>query len=390
MGRQVDKTRNKSLTEVKDKLVEENAKPVSADEDKNVKQGSIFSFANCSLLLLAVIVSVLVPSVIVKTSELQQRKYEQDQTVAKLRSEAESLKQNLQKSLSESVEKAETAQAFIKTLQTDKLALNAKINDLHLQASSKDKVLGDYQQNEETLNEVNKKNEDQIKDLTLAMNSKTDSFDIEKKTILEKLKNIEQEKSNLQQIHDLALTSIKTEKESENEQLNQVLLQKVDELLISSQTIQSLQEQSTGISNEKLQISKETQLLSTKNTQLSDALADKSKTIESLQEQNGKLSNDLFLFRDESSKAIDILEEEIKIAINESEISKNLYLEDIMNKENIITKIEEDKQILEKTYDHKIATLENEHKTKLDILENSRGQMMEILEFEKESLNKMS
>eukprot|EP00092_Neocalanus_flemingeri_P043809 GFUD01048387.1.p1 GENE.GFUD01048387.1~~GFUD01048387.1.p1 ORF type:complete len:320 (+),score=110.91 GFUD01048387.1:55-1014(+) len=317
MGRQVDKSRNKSLTEVKDKLEEEKAKPVTAEEDKNVKQGSLFSFANCLVLLLTVILAVLVPSAIVKTAELQQLNDEQDQTIVILRSEAENLKQKLQKSLSES----ESAQAFIK---------------------SNDKVLRAYQQNEVTLNEVKKKNEDQIQNLTLDLNSKTDSFEIEKNTVLEKLKNVEQEKLDLQHIHDLALTSIKTEKESETNELNQMLSKKEEEILTSSQTIKSLQEQSAELSDEKIQLSVE--------------LVGKSRNIQSLQQENGNLSNDFVLFKDESIKAIEVLKEEKKIFVKECE--------------------------------ERISTLEDDYETKLDILENSRGQMMKILMSEEEELKK--
>eukprot|EP00092_Neocalanus_flemingeri_P041386 GFUD01045063.1.p1 GENE.GFUD01045063.1~~GFUD01045063.1.p1 ORF type:complete len:391 (+),score=125.58 GFUD01045063.1:85-1257(+) len=390
MGRQVDKSRNKSLTEVKDKLEEEKAKPVTAEEDKNVKQGSLFSFANCLVLLLTVILAVLVPSAIVKTAELQELNNEQDQTIENLGSEAESLKLELEKSFSESVEKAESTQTFIKSLQTEKQALTAKINDLDLQALSKNKMLKDYQKNEITLNGVNKKNEDQIQNLTVVMNSKIDKLEVEKKDLLNKLKNVQQENSNLQQIHELALTSIKTEKESATKQLNQVLLKKEEEILTNSKTIKSLQEQSAELSNEKLELSKENKSFNMKNTQLSDELVGKTKTIESLKQENGKLSNDMVLFRAESSKTIDILENKKKNAIQESDTSKESYLKDIMKKEGIIQRLKEEKQILEKTCNERIATMENEHKTKLDILHNSRGQMMEILKSETENLNRRS
>merc|ERR1719186_1613463 len=143
------------------------------------------------------------------------------------------------------------------------------------------------------------------------------------------------------------------------------------------------------LSDEKIQLSEKIESLKVTNEQISEELVIKSETIESLQEQNVKLSNAMVIFRDETSKAIDVLEQEKSNCITQAESSTESFHEEIQIKEESIKQLEAENQNLESTFSERIVSLESEHKHKIDILEDSKGTLMEILKTEKQEKNDM-
>jgi len=393
MGRQGDKNRKKALSEVdgkhvevKTKPIEENGKP-AAYENKHEKQGSVLSCANLLMMLFTIVVAILVTSLIVKAAELQQLNTEQDLNMRRMKAEAKDLKQKLEKSLSESFEKVKSDELLIQSLKSENEDLEAKIKENDLQLENKDKVLNEFQESELNLQEENKKKQDTILSLTKELNAQIDSLETEKKTILEKLEESKQEKSSIEQNCDNDLSNLRSEKEAQAKELEIVISKKEDDMLMKSKTIESLEEMGRTLSDGKIQLSEKIDSLKVTNEQISEELVSKSETIESLHEQNVKLSKDMVIFRDETSKAIDILEQEKNNCIAESESSTKSLREEIQIKVENIKQLQVENQNLESTSQERIATLEREYKHKLDILEDSKGTLMELLKSEKQEKN---
>ena len=141
MGRQGDKNKKKWLKE--EHIPVERAKPV-ADQVPGLRKDSIFSCSNCFLMILTVIIGVIVTSVILKTVELQKVNNEQGEAIKHMKSEAENTNQQWQNLLSESIEKAQADDILIKSIESEKEELNAKVKSLSTQLENKDRSADEY------------------------------------------------------------------------------------------------------------------------------------------------------------------------------------------------------------------------------------------------------
>merc|ERR1711970_202341 len=121
MGRQGDKNKKKLMKEESEEEQLPEARGVPTDEkDMYKKRIPIFSCCNILLMILTVVVGMLVTSVIVHTVDLKKLSDEQDDTIIKLKAEAEATKEKLHFIQSGYNSKAESDQTIIKTLGSEK------------------------------------------------------------------------------------------------------------------------------------------------------------------------------------------------------------------------------------------------------------------------------
>merc|ERR1719187_1993689 len=93
----------------------------------------VSSCSSFSFLRSTVVVGMIVTSVIVHTVDLKKLNDEQDDTIIKLRAEAEATKEQLQSIQSEYISKAESDQIVINTVRVEKEELNSNIKALNTQ-----------------------------------------------------------------------------------------------------------------------------------------------------------------------------------------------------------------------------------------------------------------
>ena len=261
--------------------------------------------------------------------------------------------------------------------------MNAKLVALSTQLENKDRSAKEYHENQLNLQKVIEKRDEEITTISENLKKGFQSFQEEKKSILEKLEISEQGRLSLQQKYDNDLSNIKAENEEVTEQLKKVRSEKDEEIMIQGKSIESLEGENKILFDLKSQLSKTIQSLNTKNEDISAEFHTKSEAVASLQEQNSKLETDLATLSDDKIQAMEGLEEEKRNCFEESEISQNTLFEEISKlKDNVIT-TEEEKKTLQIKMEDKISSLSSEHEIQQALVEKSKSKLNAELEAEK-------
>merc|ERR1711892_564588 len=279
MGRQGDKHKKKLLKE--DHLPEEKATPV-AEQIQHEKKDSIFSCCNIFLMLLTVIASVIVTAVIVKTVELEKLNVDQADMIDRMKAEAENTNQQLQNLLSESIEKAKIDETLIKSLKSETEGMNAKIETMNSQIENKDITAAEYQKTQVKLQKVIEKREVELTTLSENLKIGFESFQKEKKAIVDQLDASKQDHVSLQQKYEIDMRNVMTENEEATTKLNKIISDKDGEILTKANSIESLE----------------------------GTLEIRSASVASLEGENGKLSVDLTEFTEGTNREIENIKEE--------------------------------------------------------------------------------
>jgi len=316
----------------------------AAEKDLHEKRNPIFSCCNILLMILAVVVGMIVTSVIVHTVDLKKLNDEQDDTIIKLKAEAEATKEKLQSIQSEYISKAESDQIVIKTLRLEKEELNSKIQALNTQMERVSSENHDTQQN---MQKVIDKKEEEIAALSENLKKGFESFQVEKREISEQLKISVNDISTLQDKYDNDIKNIYDEKEDIVHRLNSIIAEKDAEILTNLKIQESLKRDVTMKANAE----------------------------ESLQKENKKLSNDLVELTESTTKDIKNIQEMKESCFKDLEKSKKSSLDEISKlKEGY--KIEEEASLASKrSLENRITSLTSNHEKQIEELKNKNSQL---------------
>ena len=218
----------------------------AAEKDLHEKRNPIFSCCNILLMILAVVVGMIVTSVIVHTVDLKKLNDEQDDTIIKLKAEAEATKEQLQSIQSECILKAESDQIVIKTLRLEKEELNSKIQALNTQM---ERVSSENYDTQLNMQKVIDKKEEEIAALSENLKKGFESFQVEKREISEQLKISVNDISTLQDKYDNDIKNIYDEKEEIVHRLNSIIAEKGAEILTNLKIQESLKRDVTMKAN---------------------------------------------------------------------------------------------------------------------------------------------
>merc|ERR1712212_1282070 len=269
MGRQGDKNKKKLMKEEneEEQVPQVRGVPV-AQNDLYEKRNPIFSCCNISMMILTVVVGMLVTSVIVHTVDLKKLSDEQEDTIIKLKAEAEATKEQLHTIQSEYYSKAENEQTVIKTLGSEKEELNSKIKALNTQMERA--ALDNHETQLNMQKEIDKK-EEEIAALSENLKKGFESFQTEKKEISEQLKISVDDKSALQDKYNKDIKNINNEKEEIVHRLNSIIAEKEAEMLTNVNLQESLKRDVTMKANAVNSLQKENENLSNDLTELTQS-----------------------------------------------------------------------------------------------------------------------